>query len=567
MGTTSRVPVRERTEADATENLEDLVENGIVGLHRLSRDGIILWANRAEYEALGYQRDEYVGHDVREFHADPQLVDGLLERVAAGEHVRGLETVMRGRDGKPRHMLLTASARFDEYGRFRDTRGFSHDISEQKRREQHAADEHAELQKVEHAARERLALLARASDALAQSLDYERTLSAIFDVSLPSLGDFAFLDIREGDVIRRLTRAAGDEAGAALLRETDWSVAVDTARFDAGHRTSDDEPKLAPHFDRAQLDAIAHTAEQAAALTQLETCSMLSVPLRYQGASIGTLRFFYGASRRHHTDADLSLSGELARRASAAIVNARLFKEARDAIEVRDDFLSMAGHELRTPLTALQLQILSITKMAGLPDSVEKVAARADKAGRNVLRLSNLVNELLDISRISAGRLRLERAPMDMGDAVRDVLYRHTDELAKHGCEVHFTASGDLQGTWDRVRIEQIATNLLANAIKYGKGQPIEICVQRETDQARLLVRDHGIGISPEDQRRIFQRFERAVSARHFGGLGLGLWIARQLVDAHGGTIHVVSAMNQGATFEVLLPITPPQTSTGEVSA
>jgi signal transduction histidine kinase len=285
---------------------------------------------------------------------------------------------------------------------------------------------------------------------------------------------------------------------------------------------------------------------------------MITVPVAYRGETLGCLTLFFARAGRRHTVHDLTLAEELGRRAAAAIVNARLFKEARDAIGARDDFLSMAGHELRTPLTALQLQILSIGKMVLQPDGAEKVAVRAEKAGRNVLRLSSLVNELLDISRISAGRLKLERAPMDLTEATRDVLQRHAEELAKNGCTLNFVSDGDTHGTWDRARVEQIAHNLLANAIKYGKGKSIDVRLVRDQQLVRLVVTDHGIGISPEDQQRVFQRFERAVSSRHFGGLGLGLWIARQLVDAHGGAIRVTSEEGAGATFEVELPVSPP---------
>jgi PAS domain S-box-containing protein len=553
-----------RTEDEAAD-LDDFVEHGTVGLHRLAVDGTVLWANRREYEPLGYQRDEYVGHDWREFHAEPNLVDEMLERLARGEQVHALETIMYERNGQPRHVLVSASARVDEQGRFRDTRGFTQDISQQKRAEQRAAAERAELLRAEQANRERIVLLARASDALSEALDYECTLGTLAELTLPLLGDFGFFEVHEGEDVLRFARADRDPAGDALLRATDWSQAA--AQPEGGAAPGPGECMIVPTLDLAAFGSLAGTAAQAAALQQLQACSMLSVPLQHQGETIGALRLYFGVSGRRHCNDDLALAVELARRASCALVRARLLKEARDAIGARDDFLSLAGHELRTPLTALQLQVLSITKLAGQPDSVEKLAARADKAGRNVLRLSSLVNELLDISRIGAGRLQLERAPMDLADAVRGVLYRQAEELAKHGCEVHFSAEGEVSGTWDRVRIEQIATKLLANALAYGKGKPIEICVQREDGRARLWVQDHGSGIAPEDQARIFQRFERAVSSRHFSGLGLGLWIARQLVEAHGGSIRVTSAVNQGATLEVLLPVTPPHASTGELGA
>ncbi|MDB4986970.1 MAG: sensory box histidine kinase [Myxococcaceae bacterium] len=553
-----------RTDAAAAD-LEEFLEQGAVGLHRLSSAGTVLWANRAEYEPFGYQADEYLGHDLREFHQEPALIDHLLERLAAGEQVRGLESVMRCHDGTRRHVLITASGRFDEQGRLLDTRGFTQDVTEQKRAELRAAAEREEQLRHEQVARERLAVLAMASEVLAQSLDYERTLNTVCGLALPLLGDFACFELREGDTVRRFSRAFEDSATDALIGASNLDG------FGAGPlglSALSAVPAAMHHpIDQAWLREAAHGPEHLGLLESLGISSIISVPLIHQNEAQGTLALFFASSGRQHTEQDLALAEELARRAAAAVVNARLFTEARDAIGVRDDFLSMAGHELRTPLTALQLQILSISKMVAQPDGAAKVAVRAEKAARNVLRLSALVNELLDISRISAGRLRLERGAMDMAEAVREVLHRHADELAKNGCEVHFTAAGDVNGNWDRVRVEQIATNLITNALKYGKGKPIEVRVQREGDAARLVVQDHGIGISAEDQLRIFQRFERAVSSRHFGGLGLGLWIARQLVDAHGGSIEVTSEMNLGATFEVLLPVAAPPAVEGEASA
>jgi PAS domain S-box-containing protein len=543
-------------------DLEEALENGGVGLHRLARDGTILWANRADYEPYGYSASEYLGHNLRTFHVQPELIDDMLGRLVAGQQVLGLESVVVCRDGSQRHVSLTGTVRLDESGGFVDAHGFTQDISERKQGELRAAAEREELLRAEQVARERLTVLARASDSLAQSLDYERTIQTIAGLALPLLGDFAFFDLHELESVRRVVRACDPEATLKLQQ-----TSAGTYQPHAGSALVSGQSELQNALDDAGLRRVVDSPEQLAQLQALGVVSMLSVPLTSQGETLGALTLFFAATGRQHTEQDLALGEELARRAAAAIVNARLLKEARDAIGVRDDFLSMAGHELRTPLTALQLQILSITKMVGQPDSVEKVSTRAEKAGKNVLRLSALVNELLDISRISAGRLRLERGAMDMADAVREVLHRHADELTKHGCEVHFTAAGDLSGNWDRVRIEQIATNLLANAMKYGKGKPIEVRVQREDGNARLVVQDHGIGISAEDQQRIFQRFERAVSARHFGGLGLGLWIARQLVDAHGGSIHVASEMNLGATFEVVLPVEVPPGDEPEVRA
>ena len=233
----------------------------------------------------------------------------------------------------------------------------------------------------------------------------------------------------------------------------------------------------------------------------------------------------------------------------------RLRREAQEAVEVRDAFLSIAGHELKTPLTALNLQIELLRRG---PDAAGSLRPRVDAVGKQVDRLAALVAELLDVSRILAGRLSLRPEPIDVAEVVRGVAERFADSLARSGSSLSLSAGAPLRGEWDGSRIDQIVSKLLDNAIKYGRGRPIALEVARVGDRARLTVRDSGIGISPADQARIFERFERAVSGAHFGGLGLGLWIVRQVVEAQGGTVAVESSPGEGSTFIIDLPIALP---------
>lgn len=231
-------------------------------------------------------------------------------------------------------------------------------------------------------------------------------------------------------------------------------------------------------------------------------------------------------------------------------------RSAQAAVAVRDDFLAIAGHELRTPLTALLFHVESLARNASRL-SPDEVAMRARKATRNAHRLASLVDELLDVSRIVAGRLRLALEDVDLVALVHEIAAHAAEDAKRAGSGVRIEAVGPVVGRWDRSRVELVAANLLSNAIKYGRGAPIEISVERAPGAVRLRVRDHGMGIAPQDQARIFERFERAVSSRHFGGLGLGLWIVRQVVEAHGGHIRVVSAPGEGAEFTVELPLSP----------
>jgi signal transduction histidine kinase len=231
--------------------------------------------------------------------------------------------------------------------------------------------------------------------------------------------------------------------------------------------------------------------------------------------------------------------------------------DLRRAVAARDEFLSIASHELKTPLTPLQLQVQKLQLTArrhGDDPLAQKIASGLDVMDRQVVRLTTLVNTLLDISRITSQQLRLEPEEMDLSALVREVVTRSAQELRRAGCELHLSADTPAMGFWDRSRLDQVITNLLSNAIKYGAGKPIEISVVGRDDRVQLGVRDHGIGIAQQDQDRIFGRFERAVSLNSYGGLGLGLWIVRQIVEASGGTISVESQPGQGALFTVDLP-------------
>jgi len=195
---------------------------------------------------------------------------------------------------------------------------------------------------------------------------------------------------------------------------------------------------------------------------------------------------------------------------------------------------------------------------------VEALGPRIITSERQVERLTALINSLLDISRITAGRLDLDLEPVDFAAVVRDAAARFREDLARAGCSLEIQTDGPCVGEWDKVRLEQVVTNLLSNAAKYGSSRPVEVTVSGDGPTAVLSIRDHGIGIPPEHRSRIFERFERAVSDRHYGGLGLGLWIVRQIVEALGGSIRVESETGEGSTFTVLLPKAAPKRRTTE---
>ncbi|WP_224242007.1 PAS domain-containing protein [Hyalangium gracile] len=233
--------------------------------------------------------------------------------------------------------------------------------------------------------------------------------------------------------------------------------------------------------------------------------------------------------------------------------------ELQKAVQLRDEFLTVASHELRTPLTPLQLKLQSLVRdcSADLPPEQlrERLRKTVGSATQQVHKLVELIGDLLDVSRLTEGRLSLDIEPVDLSALVRDVVERFEPQALRAGSPLVVQADEPIIGFWDRLRLEQVVDNLLSNALKYGPGRPVTLRVEQHGEEARLTVSDEGIGIPSESLPRIFEKFERAVSPRHYGGLGLGLYITRQIVQALGGGIRVESQPERGATFTVELPM------------
>jgi signal transduction histidine kinase len=242
--------------------------------------------------------------------------------------------------------------------------------------------------------------------------------------------------------------------------------------------------------------------------------------------------------------------------------------ELQAALALRDEFIMVASHELRTPLTSLNLRLQALHDQIGKlrDDGQSELVAACTGATRQGGRLANLVGTLLDVSSMSRGEVKLEAREIDLAVLVRRVASDMQDDLRRKGSVLRLALEEPLRGVWDPLRVEQILINLLSNALKYGPGRPISVSLQREGDVARLSVADEGIGIAPDDLSRIFRKYERAVPARSYGGLGLGLFVVQQLVDAMGGTIDVASTAGQGAQFTVRLPSAMPLSDRGEAA-
>ncbi len=507
----------------------------------LDRQGRVLMAEGRLLRALGRRARTDVGASVFELFRDaPWALEGV--RLALG----GRTVTVRG-DADGRSYEVRFAPVRGEGGEVEEVVGLASDATELREAEQRLRRQAS-----------RLAALAEASRVFAGGLDYTATLET---------------------VARRLAELIGDGALIRMISEDGaWLVPVavyhpDPERAALRRKVLQGSPQrvgegLTGHVLRTgQVLRIANlTTEVVHAQMKPEywpyldgACSLLIAPLVHRRQILGHITLLRDTGRPAYTEEDEALLEDLAHRAAQAIENARLDGQAQAAVAARDEFLSIASHELRTPLTALRLALENLRRVtareqqAAPSAQLERVLSASERAGQ---RLEKLVEALLDVSRIHMGRLELDVEALELGAVVADAVSGLDDELRQSGSTVEVTGT-PTTGHWDRLRLGQVLTNLLANAVKYGAGKPIEIRYGARDARAFVSIRDHGIGIDPADQRHIFERFERAVSSQNYGGLGLGLYIVKRILEAHGGAVTVSSTPGEGATFTLDLPLRP----------
>ncbi len=428
--------------------------------------------------------------------------------------------------------------------------------------------ENARLYAAERNARERLELIARAGEAFSGTLDYEETLQNIVHIVMPALADFAFFDIVEGAEVRRVAAAYDDPEVDALIKQTKWAR---SERMDKNVcALSSGASGFHPQIDDAWRQDVAANEEHLKLLRGLHLASMVTVPLRGRGEVSGALTLCFGKSGRHHTVDDLKLAEEIARRAGVAVFQARLFAEtqeaarvaaeaaatAEEASQVKDEFLATVSHELRTPLNAI-LGWATLLRARGTDPSI---ARGVEVIHRNAHAQSKIIDDILDVSRIITGKLRLDVKAADLVAIVHDAVEVVRPSAAAKRIFLDFVAPpAPCAVVVDPDRLQQVVWNILSNAVKFTDvGGSIGITIEHEYGQLRLSVTDSGRGIEPAFLPYVFDRFKQAdaSSTRRVGGLGLGLAIVRHIVELHGGKVEAFSeGLGKGATFSIILPV------------
>ncbi len=513
----------------------------------LDREARIVRFNRACEEATGYAFAEVRGRPFW-FLLPPDEAEGVrrvFDRLLARDFPNEHENHWVGRTGERRLVAWSNTALTGEGGEVEHVVATGIDVTERRRAEDALRSQAA-----------RLEALAEASRVFAGGLDYRTTLDTVARRLSELIGDGCLIRVvsRDGDWLVPVAVYHPDPDRAALRRRIIAAAPQRVGEGITARVLASGETLRVPHVTREFV----HERMKPEYWPYLEgVTSMLIAPLMQRHHVFGHITLMRDAGGVPYSEEDEALLEDLAHRAAQAIENARLYGEAQAAVAARDEFLSIASHELRTPLTALKLALENMRRVATpealqrlAPAYVHRVLGTAERQGQ---RLEKLVSALLDVSRIHMGRLELDPEDLDLGAVVAEAVAQLEDEAAQSGSSIQVRGE-PVRGEWDRLRIGQIVTNLLSNAVKYGAGKPVEVAYGAQDGRAWLTVRDQGIGIDPADQRQIFERFERAVSSRNYGGLGLGLYIVKRIVEAHGGTIRVESAPGEGAAFFVDLP-------------
>jgi len=543
---TDGVPLVLETNRDITDRcraetlrtvLAAVVESSDDAIISTDLDGIVTSWNRAAERTFGYAAAESLGRSIRMIIPAERYEEeaAVLSRIRRGQIVDPIETVRRRKNGTDVPVSISASPIRDAFGTLIGASKVARDITERKR------------------AAERAAFLAEATALLVTSLDYESTVAAVAHLSVPAIADWAAIDLcgRDG-YVERVATAHANPARLDLARQFHGRFEAPCAVARTG------TPLLVSLVSEETIATWTRGDDEHASLARsLGTVSCLCVPLMAHGRTFGALTLATAESRRQYGDEDLKFAQDVAYRLALAIDNAQAYREAQLANRLKDEFLATLSHELRTPLNAIvgYSRLLRLQTIA--PEQRPHAIATVE---RNASALTRIVEDVLDVSRIIAGKVRLEIRPVDLPALVKNAIDTMMPAAAAKRVSILTFADPNVESiAADRDRLLQVLWNLLSNAVKFTpEGGTIRLSVESRDAHAEIAIEDTGIGIRPSFLPHIFERFRQADATAAGGraGLGLGLAIVQHLVQLHGGTVQAISeGEGRGATFIVRLPL------------
>ena len=554
------------TEKEFLKAVLDNVEAGIVAC---DAEGVLTIFNRVTREFHGLPESAIPAEEWGEYYklykSDRQTLMKKEEipvwRALQGEYIRNLEMILVSQDGLARIILASGQPMVNPEGKKLGAVVVMHDITERKQAEEERAQLIREqMARAEaEASRWRFEFLAQARMELSASLDYEATLAGVAGLAVPILADYCIIDlVDQQGAIQGVEVAHINPEKEELMRELQLRYPPDVnSPLGIGRILSTGRSEILTQVDDLQLEAFISDPEYLQFMQQLNPVSAMLVPLTTRGRTIGAISLVSADSGRHYDQTDLTLAEDLAHSIAASVDNARLYREAQEANRLKDEFLAVLSHELRTPLNSM-LGWVTLLRTRKFDEA--KTSKALETIERNARSQLQMIEELLDVSRIIRGKLQLNLRQVDLISVVETAVDTLRPSAEGKGIKLETVvdlAVGFVSGDADR--LQQVVWNLLSNAIKFTPSNGcVEVRLNRVDDKAQIQVSDTGIGIAPEFLPYVFERFrqENSSTTRSHGGLGLGLAIVRNLVELHGGKVSAESAgIDKGATFTVQLPL------------
>ncbi|WP_052517861.1 PAS domain S-box protein [Archangium violaceum] len=511
-------------------------------VYLLDTEGRILSWNTGAERIMGYTQREVLGRHIALFHPPEELNTGQPDQCLRTAVTRGhcrMEGQRVRKDGSRFWAEFVVTALRDEAGVLRGFSQFTRDIARRKRAEQAQS------------------FFLEAGTLLSQSLDVANTLRKITSLAVRHLCDYCMVDLLgEDGQLHRLELAARDPAAQALIERARPYPPLMGSGSPVSRALENGEALAVPELTPAWLDASARNTEHRAILEALGPKSVALVPLVARGRRLGIINL---AWTRSHTVGgfaeDLEVARGLADRAAVAIDNAQLYQQAQEAVRVREDVVAIVSHDLRNPLNAISLSATLLEREA-VNERTTRTARRITEAAE---RASGMIRDLLDFTQARVGGgIPIHPRPLDFHEHVRRVV--EEVRLAWPGRRIDFQASGEGQGEADEGRLAQVVTNLVGNALQHSPpGTPVRVSTRGVDSSLLMEVHNEGPAITAELLPMLFEPYRRGAEAGPGrGSLGLGLYITRQIVLGHGGSVDVRSSPEDGTTFTVRLPRSRP---------
>ncbi|HXH29286.1 MAG TPA: ATP-binding protein [Bacteriovoracaceae bacterium] len=535
---------KDKLELENLRRYQNLADSIPQIVFRLFKDGSFDYFNKVWFEYTGLTLETSSGLKWKDVIHRSDL-PGLMELLEHKSNENGLECECRilSKHGPFRwHLIRIQPETFDKPGVVVSWLGTATDIEDRR--------------KMEDTQR----FLAQAGELLVSSLDYRMTLQSISKLAIPYLCDWCSFDvINEDGNLENLVINHHDPKKLDTARKLhDEYLCSSSTLVGAGYVIQTGQTQVYQNINSATQGDLAEDQSQIRLARELGDATAMIIPLVVHGKVLGAVTFASSGPGRNYDKHWVDIAEELGRRTSLAMENSKLYKLSQKAIEVRNDFLSIASHELNTPITSLKLQLQMVKKTLSLSKNgefpLDRFSRSIDASVKQVDRLIALIQVLLDVSRIQSGKFTFNFSEFNVAELMNEIVDRHQEIINSSDCQLEVEVSGDLTAVWDKTRIEQVVINLLTNAIKYAPGK-IKLKVKQEVDIIQIIVRDFGQGIPKDKLLIIFDRFERVTSNESVSGLGLGLFIVKQIVEGHHGFIDVTSDEKDGTCFAISIPM------------